>query len=325
MKKILPLGAVAAVLACGSAVHAQGLLVAESFDDRVLLLNSIDGSIIDENFIDIAAGAASVGYTGNITPIEPMQVGNEIWVSDQVADRVWRFNLDGTFAGQYGVDGTGQGLLNNVRGFEVVGNTAYFAQGSDGPTGGFGEGIVTMDITTGALTGVFANGVPTDYSYYDVKNINGQLFVTDQDGGNDAIEVFTAAGAFVSEFASSDGATDFDFAQQINVRGSNGNLLVGGFSAPSGVYEFMQDGTPLGIVPGTENLGPRAAWELANGNVLFAHGLVLNRTGAGPVIDGTLIEGFPSFRYINAVPFPAPGAAAAFGVFGLMSLRRRRA
>lgn len=318
-----PLAIAAVSLGLASGASAQNLLVAESFDDRVLLLDAFDGSVINDTFIDIGAAASSVGYTGGLTPIEALQVGNEVWVSDQVADRIWRFNSNGSFAGQIGVDPmTGEGLLNNARGFEVVGNTAYVAQGSDGAQP---EGIVTIDTMTGSITGSFNPLDPGDSSFYDVRQIGNELFVTNADSGNDAIMRFALDGSFLGDFATSDGDSSFDFAQQLSVRDSNGNILVGGFSTPSGVYEFLSDGTSLGVLAGTEDLGPRAAFELGNGDVLFSHGLVLNRVNAGPVIEGSVDDGFfPSFRYINPTNVPAPGAAVALAGFAGLSLRRRR-
>ena len=317
-----PLVIAVASLGLASGASAQNLLVAESFDDRVLLLDAFDGSVIDDTFIDIAAAASSVGYTGGLTPIEARQVGDEVWVSDQVADRIWRFNSNGSFAGQIGVDGAGNGQLNNVRGFEVVGNTAYVAQGSDGAQP---EGIVTIDTMTGSITGSFNPLDSGDSSFYDVRQIGNELFVSNADSGNDAIMRFALDGSFLGDFATSDGDSSFDFAQQISVRDSNGNILVGGFSVPSGVYEFMSDGTSLGVLSGTEGLGPRAAFELGNGDVLFSHGLVLDRLTAGPVIEGSVDDGFfPSFRYINPTNVPAPGAAVALAGFAGLASRRRR-
>ncbi len=321
MKSSVLIAAIAA-LAGAQAASAQFLLVAESTGDRVLLLNSQDGSVVDGNFLDIGAAAASVNYTGGITPIEAMQVGSEFWVTDQVADRIWRFDLNGGFLGNYGVDAaSGDGQLNNIRGFEVVDGVAYIAQASDSDVpGGQSEGIITMDVATGAITGSFIGVDAGDASYWDVKNIGGQLYVTNSDTGNDGIYIYDTDGTYNGAFVTSDGVTGVDQPQQINLR-ANGNLIVGGFSQPSGVYEFMNDGTDVGIVAGTANLGPRAAFELGNGEILFSHGIVLNRTGP----DGVVLEGGASFRFINATSVPAPGAIAALGLAGLAGMRRRRA
>ena len=319
MMNPLMTGAVCAALAIASSANAQFLYVAESGQDRVVALNAFDSSVVNANFLDIAAAAASVGYTGTTTPIEAMDVGNEIWVTDQNADRVWRFNQDGTFAGQYGVAPTnGQGLLNNGRGFEVVGNTAYFAQGSDASgIGGQGESITTMDITTGTLTGSFIEGVTADTSYNDVLAVNGELYVSDGDSGFDAIERWSTAGGFLGFFAQSvDDTTDFDQPQQIAQR-ANGDILLAGFSLPAGVYGCAADGTPQGIVSGMDQ-GPRGVVELADGSIMYTGGIDVE-------IDGTVVQTGSglSWRFLTATPVPAPGALAAFGVLGVFARRRR--
>jgi hypothetical protein len=86
------------------------------------------------------------------------------------------------------------------------------------------------------------------------------------------------------------------------------------------VYEFEQDGDALRILAGAADLGPQAAWELGHGDVLFSHGIVLNRTGDVPVLEGR----GQSVRYINATSIPAPGAAAIISVVGLVGLQCRR-
>lgn len=48
---------------------------------RVMLFSPIDGSLVSPNFINLNA------LTGASTPKHALQVGGEIWVSDQVADR----------------------------------------------------------------------------------------------------------------------------------------------------------------------------------------------------------------------------------------------
>lgn len=318
MKKTIAIASIAS-LALAASASADFLLVPESNNDRVVLLNASDGSVAVGNFLDVAAAAASVGYTGGSTPIEALRAGDEFWVTDQIADRVWRFDLNGNFVGQYGVDGTGQGLLNNVRGFEVVGNTAFFAQGSDATSvGGQAEGIVTMDITTGAITGSFIGVDDADASYWDVENIGGELYVTNSDTGNDGIYLYETDGTYNGAFVTSDGVSSFDFAQSINVR-PNGNILIGGFSLPSGVYEIEPDGTNLGIIAG-DGSGPRSAYELGNGRIIWTNGNFIASGDAGsesPILSGA------SFRFISATDVPAPGAAAVLTLAGLIGLRRR--
>jgi hypothetical protein len=271
-----------ACLSLASVAQAQNLFVGESGDDRVLLISAEDGSVLDANFLDIATQATAAGVSS--TPIETLEVGDELWVSDQVADRIWRFDRSGGFLGAIGVD-----MLNNIRGMEIVGDTVYVAQGT--PSDVLGEGIVRIDVPTQTVMDVFIEGDPGDVSYFDVKLYNGELLVTNTDTGNEAIERFDLAGNFLGFFAQSDGTTSFDFAQQLNVRATNGNILAAAFSPPSGVYEFEPDGTSLGIVAGLD-FGPRAAYELGNGEILWTNGSFL-RSDTNVVLD----DG--SFRFIS--------------------------
>lgn len=292
-----------------ASLPADQLLIPESNSDVVYLASGEDGSVLNSNFLDIGSQLGDFGLTSS-TPVEALEVGQEIWVSDQVADRIWRFGRSGSFLGQFGSD-----FLNNIRGMEVVGNNLYVAQGSDSAT--VNEGITVIDIATQSFVSSFGRA-GEDISYQDVAFVNGELLVTNSDTGNDGIERFDLDGNFLGFFAQSDGVDGLDFGQQINVRGSNGNILVGGFSPPSGVYEFMADGTALGITAGLD-FGPRAGFELGNGSVLWTNGNFL-RTD-----DNIIVEGV-SFRYISrtsVIPEPTAGLAVALAMMIAVGRRRK--
>ena len=304
MRLILSLTAVAAGVALAPSANAQYLMVPDSTADRVVLLDAFDGSVVNANFLDTGTPAAAAGVTS--TPIEALQVGNEIWVSDQNADRIWRFDSAGGFIGDVGA-----GQLDNIRGMEVVGNTVYVAQ--EGTTA-FDPGIVTIDVPSLTVTGSFGNFIGDDISYWDVLLRNGELYVSNSDSGNDAIERYALDGTFLGFFAQSDGVTDFDFIQQL-ANTSNGNLLGGGFSVPSGVYEFLPDGTNLGVVAGLD-FGPRGVAELGNGDTLWTNGTWI-RTD-----DDIMLEG-GSFRFISSSTVPGPGGLAVLVLLGMGGRRRR--
>ena len=298
--------ATAIALAAGSALAGgNNILTIESNSDQVMLLNGFDGSIIDANFLDVASAAAAAGTSS--TPIECIQVGNEFWVSDQIADRVWRFGSDGSFIGDIG-----SGQLNNIRGMHQVGDTVYVAMGSDSDV--YDRGIITIDANTASITGQFNGRDTADTSYWDIVNVGNELYITNSDTGNDGIERYSLTGDYLGNLVSSDGATGIDFAQQMFIR-SNGNLLVGGFSSPSGVWEYLADGTSLGIVAGLD-LGTRAAIDLGNGEILWSNGSFLATD------NYTVAEG--SFRFFTATSVPAPAPLALLGLGGLAAARRRR-
>ena len=290
-----------------SATFGQGLLVVDSGNDRVSLLSSQAGNVLDANFLDIAAAAAAAGYAGGLTPIEAIEVGNEIWVSDQVADRIWRF--DRTTRSYLG--SVGEGSLDNIRGMELVGNTLYVAQGSPGATG---AGIVTVDVSTNTVTGSFVGRADGDFSYWDVLDFGGELLVSNSDSGNDGIERYAYDGTFLGILAASDGETSFDFIQQLAPT-SAGTILAGGFSVPAGVYEVAADGTILGTVAGVD-FGPRGVVELGNGAILWTNGAWV-RTDSQIKLDNG------QFRYITATTIPSPAVAGPLAMLAFSARRRR--
>ena len=83
---------------------------------RVVLLDIYDGSLVIDNFINLEA-------TGAGTPKDVLQVGDEIWVCDQVGDRIDRFDISGN---HLGVIGAGGGL-DNVRGMGIVGDEVWLS------------------------------------------------------------------------------------------------------------------------------------------------------------------------------------------------------
>lgn len=305
----------AAAVGVAASASGQNLLVPESGSDVVYLINGFDGSVINNSFISIADAATAVGYTGSSTPVEAIEVGNEIWVSDQLADRIWTFDRSGNFTGQIGVDSFGDGQLNNIRGIEVVGNTVYASLGNDNAAGTVLEGVATIDVSTRTISGGFNGRDPADTSYFDVFAYNGELLVSNIDSGNDGLERYDTAGNFLGVLVSSDGVSGIDFPQQINARSSNGNLLVGGFSPPSGVWEFTPEGDSLGVVAALD-LGSRAGYELGNGSIIWSNGAFL-ATDAQSFADG-------SFRFFSPTSIPSPASAALLGLGGLAATRRRR-
>ncbi len=125
--------ALAIMAGMGSAAMGQQyVMMPDSTNNRVVLFSPVDGSVQNSSYFGLAAG----------TPIHAMQVENEIWVSEQLGDRVSRWSLTGTPLGAI------VGGMDNVRGMGRVGNTIYVC--STGTAGGApGRAIFRYD-TTGA-------------------------------------------------------------------------------------------------------------------------------------------------------------------------------
>jgi uncharacterized protein (TIGR03382 family) len=288
------------MIACvGAAVGvAQGqtyVMGVASTNDAVHLFDATTGALFQQNFIDLLA-------VGARTPKHALQVGNQIWVSDQLDDKIFRFDLSGSFIGEIG------GALDNIKGMEVVGNQVWVTNAGSN-NGANGNSIVFIDSTSYAITG----SVATNGSLFDLINYNGQILAGNIN--NESLEVYDLSGNLVSTFASSDGISGIDFPQQLFVRG-NGNVLAAGFSTPSGVFEYDVFGNSLGIVAGLDR-GPRGVLELLNGDVMWT-------TGTGFFVGETEVLGGSSGQYLSFVVIPAPGAMALLGMGGLVAVRRRR-
>lgn len=280
------------------------LMVPDSTNDRVMLFDGADGSLITDNFIDMVPQGAS-------TPINAVQVGSEIWVSDQIADSIFRYSLDGTTH-----LGTITGGMDNIRGFEVVGDTAYVSNAGTA-NGAPGQGIVTIDVPTQSINGFFASGDAGNGNPFDVLSYFGNLLINDIDG--DDIDTFDTGGNFQSNFVDSDGVSGIDFPEQMTTT-EFGNVLVGGFSSPSGIYEYDNAGNMLNYYDVGESV--RGVYELDNGNIMFtsSSGVFVLDTATGAIT--TSIDGV-SARFIECV-IPAPSSVALLGLAGIAACRRRR-
>ena len=280
----------AALLALAPLAGAQQtLLVPETTNDVVMLFDAMDGSLVNPSFID-------VGAVGGSNPIEAIAVGSELWVSDQFADAIYRFSLDGTtFLGSI------TGGLDNLRGLEHAGNV-YQSNAGTG-NGAPGDGVVVLD-TSGAPVTTFSTGDP-----FDVKLYNGELLVSDS--VQDDIERYALDGTFLGNF--DDGTSGMSWPEQINVK-SNGNLLIGTFLS-DGIYELDPSGalvTSYDLMAIAGHDGIRGAFELGDGNILYTNDQgvhVLDPVG----MTSTTVHAGVNARFITGEAGGAVGAAFCSG------------
>lgn len=312
-----------ALVAASQACLATGFVMVPNIStgrQAIALFNAADGSLVNANFI--------VGDANNVfsSPREAIQVGHQVWISDQAANRIFRYDLDSQ-SFLPAITGDGTTSLSNLRGLEVVGNTVYVANAGSG----FGNSVVMINATTGQVTGSFAVG--SNLGPWDVQAYNGNLLVSNyssSSSGMSRVDIYDTAGNFVNSLVTTTNNAGGLFGPQQVTLEANGNILVGGFSGGvnSGVYEFNSAGVQQSRVASA--LGPRGGYRLGNGNILFTKGDGVfawdtTTNAAVGVYTGT---GLVNATYISPITYiPAPGAAATMLVMvvGVGSMRRRRA
>jgi len=290
---------VCALAALAGVANGQYLAIPDSSNDRIMQFDPFDGSLINADFITDAGGDPfDFG-----TPKDVINVGNELWVSDQIEDSIYRFDLAGNFLS------TITGGLDNIRGMAFANDTIYVSNSGDN-NGAPGESLVMFD-TDGNNMGSFPVEDP-----FDALEYGGNLLVSDID--NEAINRYAFDGTFLGVFHDSDGTTGIDFPQQLVAR-ENDNVFAAGFSTPSGLYEYDPSGNQINFFDAVDGL--RGIFELGNGNLLVTNG------GGVWTLDpdtNTAVNVFDdaSAQYIGFV-VPAPSSVALLG-FGAMLTRRRR-
>jgi hypothetical protein len=317
-RRRLTVAAVAAVGAFAPVASAQLMIPDSGAGDRVMLFSSQDGALIDANWITDAAG--TFAFT---TPKEAAVVGNQIWVSDQVADAVHRFDLNRNFLGSITQLPAGLPVsnLDNLRGFGYDGSRVYL---SIMHTNSAVRGYVTIDAATATATSFTAIGTN---SVFDAEPYNGDLLISNS--STNSIERRLTNGTLVSIFR------NVTQPQQVATM-PDGSLIVTSTIAAAGVeglYHLNADGSLRRFIDtellklGAGEQVPRAGYLLDNGDYLLATSIgvfTLRPTGPGTTdyTFQTVIGGVDA-QYINAVP--EPGAAAALaGVAAAFIARRRR-
>jgi MYXO-CTERM domain-containing protein len=285
-----------------TAVQAQVLAMPDSTNNRLVLFDPFNGAVINPNFFALAGG----------TPIHAIEVGGEIWVSEQIGDRISRWGMDGSFLGAIG--GGTSGGLDNIRGMALVGSTVYVTNA--GTANGAPGGAVVMFNTSGALMGSFAT--PNAASPFALLPQGGSLLVASSTAADD-IHRYSLAGASLGTFHDT---TALAFTQQMAVA-TNGNVLAAGFSSNNIVRLDAATGSVVGSFTAS---GARGLAQLGNGNILWTSG-----TGAF-VYDVALgsstqvyAGGGRHLGLITAIPEPGTWALWLLGLAGLAAWRTRRA
>jgi hypothetical protein len=300
--------AMAAAVVCFdcSAIAARFVLAADSGFDRISLLSATDGSVINADFIVDGAG---VNFDFQ-TPKDVIRVNNEIWVSDQVSDAIFRFNLNGKW------QSTIFGGLDNVRGLDLIGSTVYItnrgtANGAPGPA------IVRIS-TSGTILG----NIPLpagDTNPLDIIADGTGFLVSDID--SDDINRFNDSG-LVGKFVDSTNNLPINLPGQMD-RLPNGDLLVTGTNVPAGLFTFSSSGSF--ITRYTVPAPPNGVLRLDNGTFLYSrqdgfHVFDPVTSTSTSVLSGVGLQG----QFMTIVELPEPATVLTAFIAAATILRRAR-
>lgn len=293
MRGALIVMAAASMAACVSMSAGQFIMMPDSTNNRVVLFDPFDGSVVNSNYFATAGG----------TTVHAMQVGDEIWISEQIGDRISRWSLTGTSLGAI------SGGLDNIRGMELARDTVYVTNAGTS-NGAPGPAIVMYDMS-GSSLGLFGTS-GTSPSPFGILNRGDTLLVSSSSGGDD-IHEFWLDGSDVGTFY--DGS--LSFFEQMSFA-SNGDILAAVFS--SGVIaRFDANGNLLSTFAAS---GARGVMELGNGNIMWTNSSGAHVYDVNTGSDTLVYAG--GGRYLDTLVIPTPGGAALLGLSGVLAVRRRR-
>lgn len=271
----------------------QFIMMPDSTNNRMVLFDPFDGSVISSNYFALASG----------TPVHAMQVGSEIWVSEQLGDRVSRWDLTGTSVGAI------TGAMDNIRGMELADGTV-FVSNSGTANGAPGHALRMFD-TSGNSLGSFATAASDPFSVLDHQ---GSLLVGSV-VANDDIHRYSYAGASQGTFHNT---ASLSFVEQM-WHATNGDILAAAFS--SNIVARLDPNTGALLSSFTAS-GARGVIQLGNGNVMWSNssGAHVFNTSTGQSTQVYAGGG----RFFDILTIPAPGALTLLGVAGFVGSRRRR-
>ncbi len=290
MRKLHVLAAGAAALIAGTA-SAQFLLIPDSLSDTVGMYDPFDGTYL---------GVLIDGSGMFSTPVNAVPGPDGlIYVSDQIEDTVYRFNMDGSFFDVFADASDG---LNNIRGIDFYNGNLYVTSGDDY--------VAAFDGPHSRLPDFINDGSdPFDILFLD----DGSALLADIQGSTDNVRLYNPDGTLNSVLFT------VNFPEQISVDSKlPGGFLNASFSGDT-VTDFDADGSIYGTWFFNDG---RGVFRLGNGNLLLTAG---DGVWEMDPSTGNLLENENpgvSGRFIEYV-IPAPSSLALLGLGGLVARRRR--
>jgi len=222
------------------------VIVPDSIANRLVALSPVDGSLIDDNLFELAGG----------TPVHAVQVGQEIWISEQIGDRISRWSLQGEALGAVGADGG----LDNIRGMALLEDQLLVTNAGTN-NGAPGAAIVRVSLDGNIIGHVGTSA--TSSSPFEIQVRDSDLLVASSSAGDD-IHRYDFAIASLGTFHDT---TSLNFAQQMAIA-DNGDILAAGFSSNNIVRLNPNNGELISQFPAS---GARGVLQLSNGNILWSN------------------------------------------------------
>ena len=256
------------------------LMVPDWTNDGVATLNDVTGDLIDASFIVDPTNLSSP-KEANLAPW-----GN-ITISDQLDDGVIEYDTAGTFIQFFApAGGVNNAILNNVRGHKYRSNGNLVVCNSDATNP---DAVAEFDQSGNYLGNFIANGLGGLDSPFDIIFRTSDCLVSAST--SDAVHRYDLNGNYLDDLI-----TGINFPQQI-FEMPNGNIVVAGFSTPSGLYFYSPTGTlykTLSVVTGN-----RSAYLLPNGNFLTTNGTgILEIDSTSGALVRTIVSG-ASYQYVS--------------------------
>lgn len=252
----------------GLLTRAQEVILAIQ-SPNVVLLDVETGNIVNPTFFEIQNPG---------TPKDILQVGDEIWISHQIGDRIDRYDLEGNFLSSV------SGGMDNIKGMGLINNSEVWVTNAGTNNGAPGNAIVRFDLEGNNL-GFFS----TPESSFDViDNGAGEVYIS-YINSMSHIERRDYNGNVLGNVVEPD---VLNFVQQIQITAS-GDLLVGAFSSPSGVYIFdIATGNQLEY---WVQSGVRGVFETDNGSILWTSSSGIHRIDPSTGTSTMLASGAGQF------------------------------
>jgi hypothetical protein len=257
---------------------------------NVVLLDPNTGAIIDPSFIVLDTG----------TPKALIQVGDEIWISYQIGDKIERYDLDGNLLS------TIEGGLDNIKGMALINESEVWLTNAGTQNGAPGNAIIRFDLDGNNLGFFTTDGIS---SFDIVDNGDGEVYISYIGASTSKIERRDYDGNVLGNIVE---PGVVNFIQQIAIE-EPGVVLAAVFSIVSGgnqngLYRFSEtDGSILDFW-NEGNL--RGVAKLGNGEILWTSAAGVHRldpaTGVSTLISSDSGQYFGRLNLDGCTAPPTP-------------------